>query len=127
MRSVLLLVLLAGCATGPVERPADWRHLVTTPDMEARYDLANVRFTDKGLLMVKVRMAPTRPAAFTHEIATIALECKERRYALVENSVFNGTTVVGHQKAESPYFLTIDPATMVGKLMEQGCVRFKDA
>lgn len=128
MRTVLLLLpMLAACATGPAERPADWRHLATTPDVEARYDFANVRFTEQGHLMVKVRLAPTRPADFTHQIATYSINCKERRFALVEDVVFNGSTVTGQRKNQNPYYVTVDPATFVGKLIEQGCARFKDA
>lgn len=123
------VAVLAGCAAtpGPVERPADWRHLMTTPDLEMRYDLANIRYAENGHLMVKIRAAPTRPAAFTHSILTYAIDCKEKRFAIVEEAAYQGSTRTGYAKHAAPYFLTAQQGSQALAFMEKGCQNFKDS
>jgi len=127
MRIVLLALLLVGCAQTPVERPPDWRLMISTPELELRYDLANIRYSEKGELVVKVRATPTTPAAFTHTLITYLVDCKAKRVAVAEEVSYNGSTVVGHAKNQQPFFVTPHASTPAATFVDQGCQRFKDA
>lgn len=119
--------LLSSCASAPVERPSDWRAISKNDDFEFRYDQANIRYTEKGHMILKVRTQPMRPTDFTHQIVTHAIDCGEMKLATLDEVVYSGQGIVGRRHGGAqPYFVTVEPDTQLRHFMADVCVRFRD-